>query len=241
MPDGRSLLLNAADDKGAITAIRLDLQTNSVTPLVEETSSAAVTPDGKVLVYVANDPKLTGAGRARRLVAKDIVTGQERQLYVVPEGKRISMQYGRFEPNLQVTRDGKNVAFVVGPAAAIGGDVMVVPTAGGPARVIATSPAEWQFTNTRLIGFTPDGKQLIFTTSRNIGKPDLEEPTVWRVPLDGGPFVQLEKPGSGHRSMSVSPDGRRTAFTAGRSAEELWVMEDPRLRGTASSSPARQR
>ena len=242
MPDGRSLLLSAANDKGTVTAMRLDLATSAVTQLVDETNSGALSPDGRLLYYVGLVP---GAGapaqRSRRLVAADLTTRRERDLFVAPEGTRISMQYARFEPNVQVTPDGKSVAFVIAPANGQNATIMLAPVTGGPAKAIANSPADWNFTNVRLVGFSPGGEQLIFTTVRGRGQENLEPATVWRVPVTGGPFTQLERPGSGQQSMAVSFDGKRVAFTAGESAEELWVMEDSTLQQRAATRAAPRR
>jgi Tol biopolymer transport system component len=245
--DGRSILLMGADDKGTPTALKLDLRTGEARPLTESTLYAVPSLDGKAIYFVNGGERQFGS----ELAARDLSSGKQRSIFVAPDSHYVSAAGGRYEPNLLVTRDGKSIVFVVGRTGVGHSTLMIAPVAGGPARTIASSPSEWAFTNVRLVGLTPDGNELLFTTRRNMtaGLP-LEAASLWRVPLAGGAFVQLEKPwsrlasataGECSCSMAVSPDGRRVAFTAGRGTQELWMMEDAALRSVASRSRTSRR
>ena len=56
--------------------------------------------------------------------------------------------------------------------------------------------------------FTPDGKYLSFTSTR-----DSEKPQLYRIPLDGGEAEQLTETENGISRYQWSPDGDRIAYT----------------------------
>ncbi len=240
MPDGHALLLDGGDDSGARAAMRLDLRTGTIAALVSGTNAAVISRDGKTLFYV---PKGKGS-LGRTIVARDVATAKERVVYAAAAPEGISVAYARYEPNLLLTRDGGSLVFALRPNPDSGAaQVMIVPVQGGPARVIAAPPPEWNFTNVRFVGQLPNG-DAVFTTARDLRTPMLERATVWRASLNGNHYEQIEMPRMARSnsencecSLSISPDGRRVAFTDGRSAEELWMF---RPAGDAQSSIGRR-
>ncbi len=71
----------------------------------------------------------------------------------------------------------------------------------------------------------PDGRHLLFSKGR---RQNME---LWRIPVDGGEpeKLGLAMVGLGLSGLSVHPDGKRIAFSAGGGAGptvELWVIEN---------------
>lgn len=50
--------------------------------------------------------------------------------------------------------------------------------------------------------------------------------SLWRVPVAGGEPEQLGLEMEKLRQPTISPDGRRLAFTAGGTQNETWIMEN---------------
>jgi tricorn protease len=140
--------------------------------------------------------------------------------------------YPRFSP------DGRWIAFSSNREGNY--DVFVIPAAGGKAKQLTFHSAD-----DNVVGWTPDGKNVIFTSSRNLGVfPNVA--TLLEVSVDGG----MEKPvetdwGS---SGSYSPDGSKLAFTRhpsvwsrkhyrGSWAADLWVEDIATKKFTRLADP----
>ncbi|HSG91209.1 MAG TPA: hypothetical protein VLA56_18470, partial [Pseudomonadales bacterium] len=208
--------------------------------------------DGRAIYYVAASAPGQPPSPRRRLVEHVVSSGAERDLYVAPEGVQLGLGYSRFEPNLRLTRDGQSVIFTLGQSPSITPMwVASVPVAGGPARLLTDSASHRSFTNIRLVGLDAEGTHAIFTTRLSGKTPDaFEDISAWTVPLAGGAAKQIAHPsrtvaGAATEcpypcSLSLSPDGRKVAFTSGESRQELWVMDDRSLR-SAATNPASAR
>ena len=84
-----------------------------------------------------------------------------------------------------------------------------------------------------VVGWTPDGKKIIFSSTRGNGAfPTVA--TLWEVPVEGG--IEQPVPTDWGASGSYSPDGTKLAFTRhpgvwsrkhyrGSYAADLWVMD----------------
>ncbi|MEL6676766.1 MAG: amidohydrolase family protein [Bacteroidota bacterium] len=115
--------------------------------------------------------------------------------------------------NLDVSPDGKTIAFD------LLGDIYTMPITGGKASCIASGlPYEFQ------PRFSPDGKQLLFTSDRGGGD------NVWVMKVDGSEARQITKESFRLLNNAVwMPDGEyfvaRKHFTATRSlgAGEMWM------------------
>ncbi|MCX6376441.1 MAG: hypothetical protein NTU88_10495, partial [Armatimonadetes bacterium] len=49
---------------------------------------------------------------------------------------------------------------------------------------------------------------------------------LWSVSVQGGEPRKLDLTAENMRDLSVHPDGRQIAFTAGQTKSEVWVMEN---------------
>lgn len=115
--------------------------------------------------------------------------------------------------DLDVSPDGRRIAF------SLLGDLYLLPVEGGEARRVTSGPA-WEVQPR----FSPDGKELAFTSDRGGGN------NLWRIGVDGKNPVQVTK--ERFRLLNNpawTPDGQyligRKHFTGQRSlgAGELWM------------------
>ncbi|HLW77150.1 MAG TPA: hypothetical protein VKS01_09190, partial [Bryobacteraceae bacterium] len=130
------------------------------------------------------------------------------------------------EVNPRFSPDGDWIAFSSNRAGNY--DVYVIPAAGGAPRQLTFHSA-----NDNVIGWTPDGRRVIFESSRDKGVfPSVT--TLFEVPVDGG----LEQPISTDWGSwaSYSADGSKLAFTRhpgvwsrkhyrGSYAVDLWLED----------------
>ena len=99
---------------------------------------------------------------------------------------------------------------------------MVMPAAGGdPRQVLKLERAELSG-----VEWTRDGSQLLFS---RVGEPATE---MWRISADGGQPRSLGLNTNQNARISLHPDGKHIAYTAGKTNIEVWVMENflPKLR-----------
>src|SRR5437868_2895506 len=108
----------------------------------------------------------------------------------------------RFARLPDISPDGKLVAF------SYLGDIWVVEIIGGVARPVTTHPAHDVYPL-----FSPDGKQLAFSSNRH-GSYD-----VFVVPVQGGKPHRLTYDSANEFATAWSPDGKRILFTSTRSTE----------------------
>src|ERR1700683_4957158 len=128
--------------------------------------------------------------------------------------------YPRFSP------DGSLIAFSSNREGNY--DVFVVPVAGGKPKQLTFHSAD-----DNVVGWTPDGKKVIFTSARGKGVFPIVM-TLFEVSVDGG--TEQPVPTDWGASASYSPDGKRMAFTRhhavwtrkhyrGSYSADLWVRD----------------
>ena len=114
---------------------------------------------------------------------------------------------------LSLSPDGRWLAFFTrGPNG--GPSIALLPAAGGPVRTLHT----WSSTevSSRVITWLPNSQGLLFG----------REGALWSLAVEGGEPRRLALASKGLRFLTLSPDGRRLAFTAGERTSEVWVMEN---------------
>ncbi|MBK8149669.1 MAG: PD40 domain-containing protein [Acidobacteria bacterium] len=95
-------------------------------------------------------------------------------------------------------------------------DVFVIPASGGEPRRVTFHPS-----NDSVIGWTPDGKSVMFLSGRNSGMP---APKMYTMPVSGeGMPTELPFPMAGG-GASFSPDGSRIAYMPLAGAFAQWKL-----------------
>ena len=219
-PDGRAIVFGGTKGMSAMDFYRLDLKTDQIALVLhmgpdERSPGGVFGPDGKYYFGRRNSK-----ADLSQLVARDLDSGDERELYRFPAGERGNL--------IALSPDGRWLSFFnIGKGTNAVRSLRIMPAAGGAAREI------WNFgkvktgtPNIRHI-WSPDGRYILFSAPDPSDWPSWD---LWRVPVEGG---KPEKMGLQRRwgiwSVTVHPDGRQLAF-AGRggasSDSELWVLEN---------------
>ena len=151
-----------------------------------DTTGRALTPDGRTLIAALRVPS-RGLPRAE-LVAIDVATG-ERRTVLGEDGVHFQSP--------TISRDGTRLAYLRAPFSTPEGpgdqELWVADLDGGSPRRVAEGwdhwPAEFLF--------SPDGASLVVTADHNGRGP------VFRVPVDGGPVVQLTTDHFSYANLAV--------------------------------------
>ncbi len=204
-PDGRSLLATAEHPAGSFGRFLIDVQTGDFSPfpLARGGWSPAWSRDGKAIFY----------HRGRFIVLRDLQTGQEKELHSLVDSS------SNYAGNLVVSRDGRQLAFQVSESGSK--IIKVMPAAGGEARELLRGDGS-SFESGK-IAWAPDGQSVLLARRASPGGSKDE---LWLVPVQGGEPRKLGITGENMRHLSVHPDGRHIAFTAGGERGEVWVMEN---------------
>ncbi|MFQ5817467.1 MAG: TolB family protein, partial [Terriglobia bacterium] len=157
----------------------------------------------------------------RSIVARDLGSGREKELYRAASPARVA--------HLGVSPDGQRLAFVWWDPKEGTTAVKVISTSGGEARELLKLPAA-QLSGygqpVFALAWTPDSRHIIYAPSTAGQKHRFE---LWRISADGGEpqNLGLAMEGLSLYGLSVHPDGRRIAFTAGTPRRsEVWVLEN---------------
>ena len=211
-PDGRSLLAGGADTANNFGGLyRVDIATERVTTLVQGEFApprgfeGIWAAGGEGLIYIHEDMRET----ATSLRFRDLKSGEERILHqAAPFWRHL---------HLALSPDGRFLAFGLTEGKGTEAKVLsVMPSEGGEAReLLKLKKAELSGT-----AWTKDGEHLLFSRA---GKPT---PELWRIPAAGGKPRNLGLPTSENARISIHPDGRQIAFTAGQTNLEVWVMDN---------------
>ena len=214
-PGGSSILLRGRDAQGQRLSSRIDLETGRVSPmLVNRWGSWIVTPrwsaDGSAVYYI--EPWDEGTGRPARIMRRDLATGQDEEIRLLPEG----VTTGQVLPSpdgrwlaLALNRNGRH-------------SVAIMPVSGTEIRELLDH-------GPMTLAWAPDSQQILFfrppRTERRVGAARRSE--LWGVPVQGGdarsfglsvPFPV--------ENLSIHPDGRQIAFQVRERTTEIWAMEN---------------
>ena len=212
-PDGRSLLASGQHPTGGFGRFRIDVQTGDFERIVKTTFGwpSAWSGDGKAIFYHKSD----SAANRSTIVVRDLETGQEKELHSVPKGS------SHYAGGLALSRDGRQLAF---ESSESGSKIIkVIPAAGGEARELLRRDGSLMHNTFGTIAWAPDGLSVLFARQTGPGSSKTE---LWSASVQGGEPRRLELTAENMRDLSVHPDGRHIAFTAGQTRSEAWVMEN---------------
>lgn len=245
-PDSRFLLVQGRDrdftgpGKDSQGLYRIELQRGEVDPVLQ-TSDVCIPDcvewpiwlqDGRA-VFMRWAPPGGGSKEPFKasIMALEIKSGVEKLIYQAKPIGRVS--------HLAASPDGQYLAFVEEESDITSPErhfrrrstiaIKTLPLIGGVAKELVRLPAPVLSPYGQPVfelAWTPDSKYLIYapTTAGQDSRFEL-----WRVPQDGGEPQKLGVAIEGllPYGLSVHPDGRRIAFTAGTPPLlEVWVVED---------------
>lgn len=217
-PDGHSLLAQGRNYKGRAGLYRIDAQTGEVTPIVQTRTACPPdciewptgSPDGKFFFT-----RWTTKGPERTIVVRNLETGGEKELQRVASPIGVGV--------LTVSPDSQWLAFLREDLEKGTMALKVMPTAGGESRELARVRPPQRIA---ALAWMPDSRHIVYAT-RTTGEERKFE--LWQIATEGGQPQHLGLVMQGIRpyGLSIHPDGRRIAFTAGRPPrEEVWVLEN---------------
>lgn len=203
-PDMRSILLPGYDSKTRYGVHIVNAQTGEVTGMIPDAYWGEWSRDGKAIFYARNPSE---AHKRRCMIARDLESGQDRELYHSLVGVGLS---------LAVSPDGQRIAFSSFEGKPMAAILKVIPANGGEARELLRLNGA----NFGGVAWSADGRQLFFVKRSSKGNE------LWRIPAEGGEPRGLGVTLRAASQLSVHPDGRRIAFDGGETKSEVWVMEN---------------
>ena len=206
-PDGKAVIVTAAEVSKGRSLIQIDVSTGKVTylmplPVRNNVPRFEISPDGNKIFYVGSPG----------LVAHDLQSGKEtivcekKGLYaglVSPDGQQLLIAIG----------DGKSQV------------LLVMPATGGEARELVRIDGEKEVPFWGSAAWSPDGRYIVYFKGVK-GKE--REWQLWRTPVEGGEaeFLGLNIAGQLTGELRLHPDGHRIAIDAIMVNLEVWVMEN---------------
>lgn len=223
LPDGSAVLVTSVDFATSRFVVqRTAVDGSGARPALDGDFAAAwphvkVSPDGQWLYYTRRHRAPTIEESRLALVRRAVSSGQEQELYTADSLGAVGF-FG-----LAVSPDGRSLVF----SRNAGDDerhLEIVPATGGPARTIYRGSYVMPMPGTG--GFTPDGKYVLIT-GRPSGAPPSSPPSLWVVSIDGSAPRDTGLPWrAGIGAVSLSPDGRRLAFTGTERSGEVWTLRN---------------
>lgn len=214
-PDGKSLIAFATDLRGKSGIFRIDAQTGDTSLITtSENTRAQVSPDGKKIYY--NVDFWGGKPGPKKVVERDLASGEIREIYVVPQGS------GLGSPEL--SPDGRHLAGILTTDADKSSALVLIPVAGGPMTEVARITAPAAFQGFGFLTWTPDSRAVL--TMKVIG--DRKE--LWLLSVAGGTprMIDIGPNASAMAGvgMRLHPNGKQLAFSSGESTREIWALEN---------------
>ena len=215
LPDGKAVAVPAFEPGKGDSLVRIDVQTGRVSTLMPLPARSGFprfdfSPDGNTGFYIK--PTALPGGKASRVVARDLKSGQEVDvierpgLYravVSPDGRRLLI--GLNENGTQI--------------------LSVMPVTGGEARELLRVDSEKEVPFWGSPWWTPDGRYIAFLKGVKGKTPNQWD--LWRVAAEGGEPQRLGLTvGQQMGGLRPHPDGRRLATTDFKVNLEVWAMEN---------------
>ena len=218
---GRSFFAIGRDVKGRNGAFRVDAQNGELTPITIPRAGAieVLSSDEKTLYF------RRGASSGGALLARDLASGTERELFRRTDMSSMSMT---------ISPDERYIASVAGSG------LYLIPVGGGTVREVLHAKPREVFDGYRA-AWTPDGQSLLLP--KRIDNQALE---LWIVPMfdrrePRKMDVDTEAWALAGGGFAIHPSGRLIAFTgvAGKQGAEVWALENLLSAGVATKQTPR--
>ncbi len=233
-PDGTALILGGRDSKGRDGIFRIDVKTGEMAAVryaARLGSQPRWSADGTKIYY--KDTASPG-----RIVERDLASGLEREMFRHPLAQ-----------DLQLSPDGRLLAVQTGVDPVSGSaTIQLVAVADASARELVRITAEEFLPQFQTFAWAPESKAML------LAKKASDRAALWSVDVATGRLRKLDidtrewtltafiSSGANHNDagFSLSPDGRQIAFLMGKSAVEVWALENF-LPGQATARPSAKR
>mgnify|MGYP002070542095 CR=1 FL=1 len=109
--------------------------------------------------------------------------------------------------------------------------VMVVPAAGGSAKIVAEIPERVHPKGGAVVGWAPDGRSVVVSS---YGAPKVRS----MCDVTTGAVTRLTLPADVVAQIAISPDGKEIAYVGGNNPDQgVWMLENflPPTHGTAGA------
>jgi len=231
-PDGAFLLVPSGIVAGKQGILRYELASGTTEMLVKSMNAQQIpihtfsyprfSPDGNSFYYRRRDA-FKGADELTdwkdSIIRRNLLSGKEEIVYDSPEMLQPSCGY-------ELSPDGKRLAIVTSDQFKAKDFVVTLKVRGVSGsetkEVVRMAPLE----NVTSLAWTPDGKRLVYTKVLRNGNYAGGPTEVWATAVDSGQSVKLKFSRPNIRDISIHPDGRQIAFSAGLPDETtVWVME----------------
>lgn len=217
-PDGQRLVVSGKDARGRDGIFAIDANSGQVTPVVlspELSAMAQWSPDGQKVYFSRNGV----------FIERDLHSESERVVNA-ETGER----YGVLSPN------GNALALAHQDPSTGVSQLTLVPVTEGTSRTVLSLPASEGMFRPGTGSWLPDSSALIVQKYTGVRWE------LWLIPVTGeqprrleiDPEIWRDGSGSSPRAgvmqgdvgFSISPDGRQLALMRGRTAAEVWVLEN---------------
>jgi Tol biopolymer transport system component/DNA-binding winged helix-turn-helix (wHTH) protein len=196
---------------------QMSTMTDSFRRLIDDAREAAVSPDGKYIVFLRDNPTASGVEKQIWLAQSD--GADSHRLLVEVDALT------RFGPVVW-SPDGKQLAYlkVRGGPVSIHGSLETIRITSGQPRVILAGPHFKE-----ALCWSQDGR--IFYSNAGQQDPNLADTGIWAIPVDEvtgepkGKPEQITKEPSGISSFSLTADGKRIALLRDNVLPQVFVAE----------------
>ncbi|MFH1920030.1 MAG: hypothetical protein ABIP48_09115 [Planctomycetota bacterium] len=224
-PNGLAILMRGTSEAGRIGLFQVELATGKLDPLVlnaeekanwqspsrncrvecDRTSWGEYSPDGATVFFIRSHfkPDAPNERTHWRVMARDLQTGEEKEICRNPEGDVGFCAFAVSPDGLRLLIGTKNALWIV-------------PTDGGEPRELLRFEGEFNERIRWTMTWTPDSRHVLFVNGNQGGAK------LWRIAADGGPPEQVgELPATSvNYRLGIHPDGRQIAFVAIRRVEQ---------------------